>query len=186
MAVAQLDNALDKRGVGRRHRLAVKTDIILKPPMRACPPFATHHSLTSIWWRPMPAAHRSLCAGIAPCGVVCAIFAHTTPSSNSLDSNVFFSAHSHGTVSEPPPHRSPSIRRASPGVTIGLSWRWHSSTTRSTSAALDGTSVSRSRWTLSSSPVRACPPFATHHSLTSIWWRPMPAAHRSLCAGIAP
>ena len=34
MALAQLNNTLDKRGIGRHQRLAVKTDIILKPRAR--------------------------------------------------------------------------------------------------------------------------------------------------------
>ena len=42
-----------------------------------------------------------------------------------------------------------------------------------------GASVSRSRRTLSSRPVRAWPPEETHHSLRVTWWRPMPAPHHS-------
>lgn len=72
------------------------------------------------------------------------------------------------------------MARACAGVATGRPWRSLSSTTRRTSAALDGASQSRSRRRLSSSPVRAWPPSATHHSLTVSWSRSMPAAHRDL------
>ena len=53
---------------------------------------------------------------------------------------------------------SPRIARACAGVATGRSCFSQSSTTRRTRAAFDGASVSRSRRTLSSRPVRAWPP----------------------------
>ena len=76
-----------------------------------------------------------------------------------------------------PAGRGSPGRRA--GVATGRSCLSQSSTTRRTSAALDGASVSRSSRRLSSSPVRAWPPFATHHSLRVIWFCAIPAPHHS-------
>ena len=62
-------------------------------------------------------------------------------------------------------------------VATGRSCLAHKSTTRPTSAALDGASRSRLRRTLSSRPVRVWPPLEIAYSSRMYCAGPMPAAH---------
>ena len=65
--------------------------------------------------------------------------------------------------------------RASAAVAGRRPYWAQSSATCRTSAAFDGASVSRSRRTLSSSPVRQCPPSSSDQRASVSWSRPMPA-----------
>ena len=118
-------------------------------------------SNSGIQQRPKPPQAISIPSPRTPSSAACAV------------SNTFF----HVAISF-----NPRIARACRQSATGRSYFSHSCAARVTRAAFDGASVSRSRRTLSSSPVRACPPKEIAQSFSVNCCAPMPAAHHGASA----